>query len=62
LADSSLSSWLEEEIRDAYHPEPLDGTDGSEEPVSHAGAEFCQFCNTRIDEKGWCGCDTIGGD
>jgi hypothetical protein len=21
----------------------------------------CQFCRTRIDEIGWCGCDTIGG-
>ncbi len=21
----------------------------------------CQFCHTRIDEIGWCGCDTIGG-
>jgi hypothetical protein len=22
----------------------------------------CQFCRTRIDEIGWCACDTIGGD
>jgi hypothetical protein len=21
----------------------------------------CQFCHTRIDEIGWCACDTIGG-
>jgi hypothetical protein len=62
LTDSSQSSWLEEEIRDAYNPEQPDGSDGREEPKSHAAAVFCQFCNTRIDEKGWCGCDTIGGD
>jgi hypothetical protein len=23
--------------------------------------EFCPLCNTRIDERGWCGCGTIGG-
>jgi hypothetical protein len=23
---------------------------------------FCPVCNTEIDENGWCGCDTIGGD
>jgi hypothetical protein len=22
---------------------------------------ICQFCRTRIDEIGWCACDTIGG-
>ncbi len=25
-------------------------------------SEVCQFCLTRIDERGWCACDTIGGD
>ena len=24
--------------------------------------EVCPNCNTRIDERGWCGCGTIGGD
>ncbi len=22
----------------------------------------CPLCHSRIDERGWCGCDTIGGD
>ena len=26
------------------------------------GEETCPRCKTRIDEIGWCGCDTIGGD
>ncbi len=26
------------------------------------GEETCPVCRTRIDETGWCGCDTIGGD
>ncbi len=25
-------------------------------------SETCPLCNTRIDGRGWCGCDTIGGD
>lgn len=24
--------------------------------------ETCPVCRTRIDEHGWCGCGTIGGD
>jgi hypothetical protein len=24
--------------------------------------DVCPNCNTRIDERGWCACDTIGGD
>jgi hypothetical protein len=23
--------------------------------------EVCQFCNSRIDERGWCACGTMGG-
>jgi hypothetical protein len=26
-----------------------------------AYGDECQFCHSRIDEIGWCGCDTIGG-
>jgi len=22
----------------------------------------CPICHSRIDERGWCGCGTIGGD
>jgi hypothetical protein len=25
-------------------------------------SNLCPLCNTRIDSKGWCACDTIGGD
>jgi hypothetical protein len=62
LTDSSSASWLEQEIQDAYHPERPDVNGAFEEKPSRTDVEFCQFCNTRIDEKGWCGCDTIGGD
>jgi len=22
----------------------------------------CPICHSRVDERGWCGCGTIGGD
>jgi hypothetical protein len=25
-------------------------------------SDDCPVCHSRIDERGWCGCDTIGGD
>lgn len=28
--------------------------------LSYSG-EYCELCNTRIDELGWCGCGTMGG-
>ena len=50
--------------------EAFDEVDGNDEHLRIFGKNaselrysdvVCQFCMTRIDEIGWCGCDTIGG-
>jgi hypothetical protein len=29
--------------------------------VVYSSEDICPICNSRIDEFGWCACDTLGG-